>query len=624
MMANDPEPAGNNSSLPIQDYAIIGNSRSAALIGSNGSMDWLCLPRFDSASIFAAILDPVRGGRFQICPRQVRRVRRRYVGETVVLETRFETDTGEALLTDFVPVAAEPEKRHNLWPEYEIIRHIECTRGEVEIELLCDPRFDYARQIPRPREHGRCGWVFEAGRQSLIIRSEIAHGVRQNEPGLFGRERLRQGEVRFSALAYNREAPSVLPPLGKTAAARLAATLEWWERWSKRCRYKGPFREQVIRSALTLKLMVFAPSGAVVAAPTTSLPEWIGAGRNWDYRYCWLRDASMTIRAMIDLGYEEDADAFLSWLLHTTRLTWPKLRVMYDVYGRKVPDEEDLDHLSGYSNSKPVRVGNGARDQLQLDTYGALIHAAFRILQHAESLDHDTARALLGFGETVCRCWTEPDRGIWELRGGNRHNTLSKVMCWVALDHLLALDKCGLLSVPRERFERNRGELKQAIESQGFNRELGAYVSEFGGREVDASLLLLPLYRYIEAANPRMVGTRRLIQERLGNGVLLRRYPEGSDGLPSSEGAFGICSFWAIENQARGGDLEGAEENLARMLRYGNDVGLFAEEIEPETGAALGNFPQAYTHVGVINVAYAIAAAKGESGERRSKVEKKS
>ena len=604
---------------PIGDYALIGDCRSAALVSSGGSVDWLCWPRFDSPSIFAALLDRRRGGTFTVAPVGQFTSTRRYAGETAVLETVFRTADGVARLTDVMSVASEVRKNQELWPERELLRRVECLSGCVDVEALFDPRPEYGRVVPRLIDQQVFGLVCEHKAEVLALRSEIPLAA-GTEPGARGRARLRAGDVRTLSLTYSRGLPLVLSPMGDRAGDRVAGSLAWWEEWMRGCRYDGPYRDVVRRSALTLKLLTYAPSGAVVAAPTASLPEAIGGVRNWDYRYCWLRDASLTLRALNDLGLTIESEAFLSWVLHATRLTWPELQVLYDVYGESRIPERVLEHLEGYARSAPVRVGNAAIDQLQLDIYGEVIDAAWHYVRRGGRLDRTTARALAGFGDTVVRRWREPDEGIWEPRSRRQHHTHSKAMCWIALDRLA--DLCSRRHVPAEarRFAGARDAIRQAIEAHGYSERLGSYVSIFDAATVDASLLLLSLMGYADPQSPRMRGTVARVRERLGTNGLLYRYLDEDDGLTGVEGAFGICSFWGVEARALQGELTAAREDFEQLVSLGNDVGLFAEEIDTSTGAALGNFPQAFTHVGLINAAVTIARLT-EQGSARGPVD---
>ncbi len=617
-MPRNEDPTGAREQPPttpaIGDYAIIGDCRSAALVSRWGSIDWLCWPRFDSPSLFAALLDPERGGRFVVRPTGRCTAERRYVEHTNVLETTFHAAGGVLRLTDLMPVASEAERRSTLMPDHQILRQLECVSGEVEVEVVCDPRPNYARSKPRLRRRGALGIYYEHRGRALILRADFPLALSGDRSDAVGKVTLRAGERRYVSLVGADGTPAALPPLGEEALRRLDQSVRWWRDWSDRCTYEGPYREAVVRSALTLKLMCFAPSGAVVAAPTTSLPEWLGGVRNWDYRYCWLRDASLTLQTLFDLGYRAEAEAFLSWLLHTTRLTLPELNIMYDVYGETRLRERELPHLAGFAGSRPVRIGNGARSQLQMDVYGEVLDAAYEFICRGGRLDRTTAGMLLALGETVCRRWREPDEGIWETRGGRRHHTYSKAMCWVALDRLLRLHEERHLEAPVERYRREAAGILADVEAKGFNQQLDSYVSEFGGDEVDASLLLLARYGYGDPAGPRMRGTYRRIRERLGADGLLYRYRThaGGDGLPPGEGAFGICSFWAANCLALQGDLDAAAQTFEHVLGYANDVGLFAEEFDPRTGGALGNFPQAFTHVGLIDAALTLAHATGQ------------
>jgi GH15 family glucan-1,4-alpha-glucosidase len=595
-----------SASLPIGDYAIIGDCRSVALISTGGSIDWLCWPRIDSPSIFGALLDPERGGRIVVRPTASFQSSRRYIGRTNVLETTFRSATGVLRLVDLMPVASEGDKSHILWAGHQVLRLLECVEGEMEVEVRCDPRPDYGRVVPRLRDRGPLGIYCEHRARVLVLRSDLPLTLSMDHSEAVGRARLRRGDRRAVALVYSDRAPAILPPLEAEADVKLRATLAWWEAWAGRCAYTGPYREAVIRSALALKLLAYAPSGAVVAAPTTSLPEWPGGVRNWDYRYCWLRDTSLTLQALFDLGYPAEAEAFISWLRQATRRTAPEIQVLYDVYGESHLPERTLDHLAGYAGSRPVRVGNDAHNQLQLDIYGEVLDAAHQFAVRGGRLDRTTGRFLVGLGETVCRRWREPDEGIWEVRGGRRHHTYSKAMCWVALDRLIDLHRTRHVAAPVDRFRAVRDEIRKEIERLGYDETRRSYVSVFGGRDLDASLLLLARYGYTAPREARMQATWTAIERELARGPLLYRYRAENDGLPVGEGAFGICSFWAVDYRARQDDLDGAHRTFEQLLGYATDTGLFAEEIEPETGAHLGNFPQAFTHVGLIDAALSL------------------
>jgi GH15 family glucan-1,4-alpha-glucosidase len=601
---------------PIRDYAILGDCRTAALVSKQGSLDWLCLPRFDSPAVFAALLDADRGGRFSIRPTAPFTSSRGYLGRTNVLGTTFTTASGKLRLTECMCVAAEHERRGELEPDHEVLRLVECLAGEVEVEVACDPRPGFGLGSPHPRDRRSLGFSWQFGSQALALRSELplAAGGADGRPGVSGRAVLRAGERRFVSLAAVAGAPAVFLPLGEAAAARLARSLRWWGEWILGAAYEGPYREAVMRSLLALKLLDYAPSGAVIAAPTTSLPEEIGGVRNWDYRYCWLRDASWTLVAFLDLGFRDEGKAFFSWLLYATRLPRGGLNPLYDVYGRVHLQERELPWLEGYAGSRPGRVGNGAAGQFQLDIYGELVESAYQFVERGGTLDAAEGKLLVELGELVCRLWREPDEGIWEKRAGRYHHTYSKAMCWVALDRLLKLDARGALVAPMSRFIREREELARRIESEGYNTRLESYVDVFGGDGLDASLLLLGLKGYADpAVSDRMASTFRRVRAALERNGLLYRYPPGDDGLPGGEAAFGICSFWAAEFMARAGQVEPAAALFERLLGSSNDVGLYGEEIDPATGAALGNFPQAFTHVGLISAALALTAAMGRN-----------
>lgn len=516
-----------------------------------------------------------------------------------VLHTEFLCARGRATLTDAMAVASEDFKRANLLSDHEIVREITCTHGELEIDVDFEPRAGYGQSAVKIRNLGANGMRMDIGRGAYLLRS--SNPLLVTDGGAHARIAMKRGDTLQFSFSYAEESPAVLPALGRRLSDAIERSVRWWRQWAARLKYEGPYREAVARSALAVKLLVYAPSGAVVAAGTTSLPERMGDNLNWDYRYCWLRDASLTTRALLGLGCPDDAKSFMTWLLHATRLTQPELRVLYTVFGQIAPHEEELDHLNGYCGSRPVRVGNGARNQLQLDVYGEVIEASAQYAEHLGGFDRSTQKVLIGLGKYVAQNWNQPDEGIWEPRSGRQNNTHSRLLCWTALDRLLTMNEKRLITgVPREWFTRERGRIRQQIEQRAWNHDLQSYASVLDGDDMDATLLRLPWYGFEEACSERMQGTHRRIRERLGAGDgLLFRYPR-----EPQEGAFGICAFWEVEYLALGGGtLAQAHQQFESLLKYGNSLGLFSEEIDPATGEALGNFPQAFTHVGLISAA---------------------
>jgi GH15 family glucan-1,4-alpha-glucosidase len=596
----------------IQDYAIIGNGRSAALISNRGSIDWLCWPRFDSASIFAAILDPKIGGRWSMSPTQPSQVSRRYINKTNILETTFSGETGKIVVTDFMPVASEQQKRRFLWPEHELVRQIKCDEGNVELKVEFNPRLDYGRVAPTIKNAGNFGWRIDVGTQVFILRSEIElarlNSSRTSDghgEALSGTFALKAGESVAFSLSFSAEAPAVVPSLGEIIAKKLNLTTDWWRAWAAQSNYHGRYEGSVIRSALVLKLLSYAPSGAIIAAPTTSLPERIGGDLNWDYRFAWLRDASFTVHALFGLGYKDDAEAFVDWLLHATRLTRPRLRVVYDVFGESPPDERVLSHLQGHATSRPARAGNAASEQFQLDLYGEVVEAVSHFMRDDQTLDREVQKMFRQSAEYVCAHWREPDNGIWEERDHRRHYTHSLLMCWVALDRVLKLQARGQLhGIAVDKCQRERNRIREEIETRAWNSKVGAYVQALSSDLMDATALLLAYHGFEEPTSQRMQQTYARIGERLvPRRGLVYRYEQSKE---RREGAFAICSFWEVDFLARCGNLAEARDVFEAALAYGNDVDLFGEEIDPETGDALGNFPQAFTHLGIINAALSL------------------
>ena len=548
-----------------------------------------------------------------ICPRGAFHVERSYLPHSNVLQTTFITESGRACVTDFLPVLTGRDNSGALHPQREIVRIIEGLAGHVDLQILYAPRPNYARDICPLEHRGAMGWACAHGDHLTTLHADFELTPSPDATDLHAELRVRAHQKHYLSLAHVERDIAVVPLLGTAAEYRLEQTLNWWRDWCAGCVYDGPYRDAVLRSALVLKLLTYDLSGAVIAAPTSSLPEKIGGVRNWDYRYCWVRDAAMTLRAFFDLGYRMEGENFFSWLLHATRLSWPKLQILYDVYGETRLPETELTHLEGYRQSRPVRIGNGASHQIQLDVYGEAVLAAHNYLKRGGTLDRYEARLLIGFGHTVCAHWREPDQGIWELRDEARHNTHSKLMCWVALDRLIKLHEMhemGQGYFPVDRFRREREAIRETIETRCFNAELNSYVDEYDGRDMDASLLLLARYGYIDPCDPRMRATYRRIQNELSRNDLVHRYSQGRDQLPPGEGAFVITSFWAVDYLARCGEVDEATRQFEHLLSFGNDLGLFAEEIDPDTGELLGNYPQAFSHIGLITAALSLAEAK--------------
>ncbi len=592
----------------IAEYAVIGDSRTAALVSRAGAVEWWCLPSFSDPSIFAAILDRDRGGTFSITTDAPCEASRRYVGDTNVLETTLVTAGGSVRITDFMPI---PPRRPQLEPMRQLVRIVEGIDGNVPLRITVDPRPDYGRRAAVLARRGALGWAWSWGSELLHLSTDVDFRTAARGTAIEGRVSVGSGSKRYFSLGYTKGDVASITAIGPAAEEQCRSTLRWWEGWAQRCRYDGPHRAAVVRSALALKLMTYALSGGVVAAPTASLPEALGGARNWDYRYCWLRDAALTMRAFTRLGCMEEASAFFAWLMHTTRLTWPRLQVMYDVYGRTDLTEVELSHWEGFAGSAPVRIGNAASEQLQLDTYGALLAAALEYVESGGELSADERRLLAGFGRSVLEQWQCADSGMWEVRGEPRHYTMSKVWCWTALRSLLELRERGLVAIRPDAVRSGLRAIEDAVETRGFSEAQGSYVAAFDGTEVDASLLLMPTLGYKSATDPRMRGTYGRIHERLSRNGLLYRYETRFDGMPAREGAFGICSFWAVDHLVCRGDLGAARATFEHALSFANDVGLFAEEIDPDSGEQLGNFPQAFTHVGVIFSALSLANPSG-------------
>ncbi|MBI2238127.1 MAG: glycoside hydrolase family 15 protein [Actinobacteria bacterium] len=610
-MSSAPYPA-------IGDYALIGDCHSAALVSRDGSIDWCCFHRFDARPVFARLLDWGRGGHFRIAPKGSTSVSRRYLDGTNVLETRFVTDQGVLTLLDCFPVrpTSDPAVAEAVHPYHQLIRLARCEEGVVELTIEFDPRFDYGLTYPRLEMEGSDVGVVYGGADALVFQSGLP--VAQTDLCGCGTEaELRAGEEAFAVLTYAlpHELRAVrLDP--QEVARRIDATIRFWREWSERCSYDGPCREAVLRSALVLKALTNAPSGAIVAAPTTSLPEEVGGARNWDYRYTWLRDSALELYALFALGYTDEAHAFMGWLKRTTAGRAEDLQVVYGVGGERMLPEVELGALEGYRGSRPVRIGNGAANQFQLDVYGELVDTAWLYHRHGGRIDEPFWDFLRGVVGVVADRWSEPDEGIWEVRGGRQHFVSSKVMAWVAVDRAVRLARAGGHRGDVRRWAGLRDEIRTRVEAEGVDPETGTFLQAFGSRFLDASALLVPLVRFVPADDPRVRATVRRIERELSVEGLVYRYL-GSDGLPGGEGAFVICSFWLVDNLALTGDVDRAGELFERLLGYANDVGLLAEQVDPASGDLLGNFPQSFSHVGLVgaalNLERALRRRRGET-----------
>ena len=582
---------------PIRDYAVIGDGRTVAVVRRDATIDWLCVPNLDSGSVFAALLDSERGGAFELAPAIPYRAERRYLPGTNVLETTFRTDGGAVRVTDALTL---PDAR--LGPFRELARRIEGLAGRVPMRWRIEPRFDYGRAATRIEARRPFPVALSHG-DALGVCAWDAGASRCDARAVTAEFEAREGGRALLAVAAAHGEPLVFPARAEVEA-RLDTTVEFWRGWSRALTYQGAWRDAVARSALALKLLVFAPSGAIAAASTTSLPERIGGDRNWDYRFSWLRDSSFTLEALLQLGRHTEAAAFFWWFMHATRLTHPRLQPLYRLDGGAYAPELTLP-LAGYRDSKPVRVGNGAAGQLQLDTFGNLFDMAFGYANRGFRIDGDTGKELARLADFVCRAWREPDRGVWEVRMASRHFTHSKAMCWIALDRAIRLADAGMLPVRRiEHWKDEAARIRTFIDERCWSQSKHTYVRFAGSEEVDASLLALPIMRYGSPTDPRMRSTTEAVRRELARGPLVYRYL-GEDGLRGSEGVFVCCSFWLVEALALAGRHDEAAQLMDALLALANDVGLYAEEMSPDTHEFLGNFPQGLVHLALISAAAA-------------------
>ncbi len=586
----------------ISEHGLIGDLQTAALVATDGTVDWFCVPRFDSPSVFASLLDAERGGRFRIAPEGTDYVSKQlYFPDTAILITRFMTPDGVGEVVDFMPVdAPEHASAH-----HELVRIVRVVRGQMTFVLECEPRFDYGRakhELTRTED----GVIFRSDGFDLALRSTVA--LEPNGSDIRATWTARAGEVAGAVLesAPSREASPSIDP--RWVLEMFNQTVRFWRNWLGRSTYDGRWREAIHRSAMALKLMTYAPTGALVAAPTTSLPEQIGGERNWDYRFTWVRDASFSVYALLGLGYVDEAAAFLGWLNdragERAGSDSGPLKIMYRIDGSPDLEEETLDHLRGYRDSRPVRIGNGASDQLQLDIYGEAIDSIYRTSRRGLTIGHEGWNDLCTILDWLCEHWDQPEEGIWETRGGRKDFTYGRLMSWVALDRAVRMARQLGRPADLEKWTAQRDLIYQQIMERGWSKERDAFVQNYDSQVLDASNLLMPVVGFVAPHDPMWLSTLEAMDNELVSDSLVYRYdPAASpDGLRGSEGTFSICTFWYVDALARSGRLEEARLTFEKMLTYANHVGLFAEEIGP-TGEQLGNFPQAFTHLSLINAA---------------------
>ncbi|QIP88325.1 glycoside hydrolase family 15 protein [Streptomyces sp. Tu 2975] len=594
--------------LPVSEHGLIGDLRSAALVGTNGTIDWYCCSRFDAPSVFASILDAEKGGSFELAPDVPARTKQFYFPDTNVLITRFFADGGVAEIQDFMPIVdgSREADRHRL------IRRVVCVRGSLPFRAKVAPRFGYGTEPHTVHTEQDC-LIFESASLSLALTSSV-EGENDGKD-VWSLFKLHEGES--AVFALDRIGDTVAPKACAVAEAEelFQATVRYWRRWLSTSRYRGRWREMVHRSALTLKLLTYVPTGAIVAAPTTSLPEQIGGERNWDYRYVWIRDSAFCVYALLRLGFTEEAQAFMRFLVEFAHLsdsgTGP-LQIMYGIDGRRELPERELPHLEGYQGSAPVRVGNDAVGQLQLDIYGALIDSIYLYDKWGEPISSahwDTVSELVDW---VCDNWDQPDEGIWETRGGRKSFLYSRLMCWVAIERAMRLAQHRGLPADMARWSGQRDAIYRQIMHSGWSADRKAFLQHYGDSVLDASVLMMPLAKFISPTDPKWLSTLDALGDELVSDSLVYRYdPQASpDGLRGEEGTFSICSFWYVEALSRAGRLEDAQLAFEKMLTYANHLGLYAEEID-HTGEQSGNFPQAFTHLALISAAFNLDRALG-------------
>jgi GH15 family glucan-1,4-alpha-glucosidase len=590
--------------LDIQDYGVIGNLRSVALVGIDGSIDWYCCPKFDSASVFAAILDAQNGGYFQIRTASDASYRQLYLPDTNVLITRFLCEEGVGEITDFMPISLSNGASFR-----GIVRRVTSVKGDVSFVLRCLPAFDYARAT---HELLIKSYGAEFRSSNLALRLATTVPLEHVNSGVKATFTLREGTT--TSLFLN-ETSEVHLPNEDEALKMFRDTVTYWRKWLSKCQYQGRWSNFVNRSALTLKLMTFESSGALIAAPTCSLPEVVSGERNWDYRYVWLRDAAFAIYALLRIGFKDEASAFMRYLMaRISESSSGQLQPVYGIDGQHTLSEEILFHLEGYRGSKPVRVGNAAAEQLQLDFYGALVDAIYLFNKYVTPVSYDLWVDLTRILNWVCDNWSKPDAGIWEYRTKGKQFVYSKMMCWVAMDRGIRIAMKRGLPCDLHRWRQTRDAIYEDVMNNGWDKEAQSFVQSYGSKTIDASTLLMPLVFFVSPTDPRMLNTLKAIQRELTSDPLVYRYrnEQESDGLKGAEGTFNLCTFWLVEALTRAGRLEEARITFERMLGYANHLGLYSEENGPR-GYARGNFPQTFTHFALISAAVNLDRALGAS-----------
>ena len=583
---------------PIGEYGMIGDMNSCALVGTDGSIDWCCLPRFDSPSVFAAILDDERGGRFQISPASSDwSSEQHYIPDTNILETIFQTPTGRITLTDFMPLKGNGNVVRS---PHEVHRIVKCTQGNVDVRCYFQPRPDYARTMPKllPSRHGV---AVIGNRQAVKLACDVPLTV--GESDAFSEFHLKEGDQATFVLAYG--GSTAKHPTTYKSVEKLAQTRAHWEHLVSEITYDGLWRDEVVRSMLVLELMIYEPSGAIVAAPTTSLPEKIGGSRNWDYRFSWLRDSSFTMDVLYRMGHVEHANRYFDWLIQKCKVTQGRTRIVYGIAPRSSMKELTLDHFRGYRDSAPVRIGNAASRHLQLDVFGEVILGVDTLYRHQGTVSDDAWVLVESFAEAVTKNWKRKDRGVWEVRGKQQHFVYSKIMCWAALDRAASLADALGNNGQAKSWRSTASVIKTEILENGWDDKKQSFVQRYGDDALDASNLVIPFVGFLKSDDPRVKATLRATMNELADGPFVRRYipDQVDDGFEEDEGMFILLSFWLIGNLIMLGRKEQAQEYFEEILSCANHLGLLGEMVHPDTHEILGNFPQAYSHIGLIHTA---------------------